>query len=92
MNKYIIAYDLYVPGQKWAQLDKAIPQLGTAVKILRTTWLLRTNFGHDKVEAHLKSLSDSNDKLAVLQITGEGTVSGFSANEIAALRSVTAAA
>ena len=92
MNKLLICYDLFAPGQKWAQLDDLIPKLGTAFKIRRTTWFLSTTWTYEQVSDRLNRLVDDNDKLVVMELTGLGQVTGYSDQELAQMNRLLTAA
>lgn len=69
MNTYIVAYDLYSPGQNYPQVDQVLEAYGSnSIRILRSTWLVRTNETAVQLRDKLQLNIDSNDKIYVGEV------------------------
>ena len=69
-RKYQIDYDLRRPGQNYSGLIERLQQLG-AVKVLLSTWVLRSAADAVTIRDDLKRFIDGNDSLLVTGLTGE---------------------
>lgn len=68
-RKYIVAYDLNAPGQKYKKMTEALETYGTnQKKILETTWLLKTRKSAQEIYDGLKAYLDSNDRIIVIEV------------------------
>lgn len=67
MPNVFIAYDLTYPGQKYALVEAQIRRLGAAIKLLNTTWYVRTSLSLDQVRAQVSAVMDLGDKLLVVE-------------------------
>ena len=65
MLNVFVAYDLMHPGQNYGAVEAAVSGLGSAVKLLNTTWYVRTGLSLDQVRAHVSAAMDLNDRLLV---------------------------
>jgi len=66
MPNLIVAYDLYIPGQRYTAVEQAILRLGIAVKLLNTTWYVKTNMSATEVRGVIAAQMDLNDRLLVV--------------------------
>lgn len=66
MLNVFIAYDLTFPGQKYAAVEAAVRRLGSAVKLLNTTWYVRTTLSLDQIRTQVSAVMDLNDKLLII--------------------------
>ncbi|WP_349551311.1 hypothetical protein [Leuconostoc pseudomesenteroides] len=70
IKPYIISYDLHSPGQKYEDLKKIIIGFnGASIKILESTWLVRTDLTPEEMVNKIRSVVDTNDSLFVSEIT-----------------------
>jgi len=67
VTNVIVAYDLMSPGQDYRVVERAIGELGVAVKLLNTTWFIQTDKPIAQVRDHINQRLDFNDKLLVVQ-------------------------
>ena len=96
MQTYIIAYDLYAPGQNYQQIRQAIESRYKLHKqVLNTTWLVHTNESAQQILGYLQTLTtsrkstfglplpilDTNDKLLVAPVGGRPATYG-STNDV----------
>ena len=79
MKSYLITYDLIKPGQNYNELYEAIKKLcsGSAWHCLDSVWIVKTNLTAAQICDILKLHIDSNDKLLVVGLSGEGAWIGF---------------
>ena len=70
MNIYMVSYDLFVPGQKYAGLMNRLEEM-CALKIMYSQWVLRTNATACQVRDDLRRFVDKGDRLLVTGLTGE---------------------
>lgn len=63
--KHLIIYDLHIPGQYYPSLIDAIKSLGTARKLGRSCWAVKTNLTSTQIRNYLATFLDSNDYLFV---------------------------
>lgn len=79
MTKLLISYDLNSPGRNYEPLWEAIKALGAWWHYLDSTWIVITNQSATTARDALKPLTDANDELLVVDITGSATAwKGFS--------------
>lgn len=78
MSSYIISYDLDNPGQNYEKLIDAIKNYGTYAKITESCWCVVSTDESKAIRNNLESMMDSNDKLFVAQLTGQGAWYGLS--------------
>ena len=81
MSSYIISYDLDNPGQNYEKLIDAIKNYGTYAKITESCWCVVSTDESKVIRNNLKSMIDSNDKLFVAQLTGQGAWHGLSSKK-----------
>lgn len=81
MPNYIVGYDLNSPGQNYKELHEAIKAYGYYYHVLSATWLIKTTQTAAQVRDNLKQHIDSNDKLLVMRLSGEGAWTGGLDNE-----------
>ncbi|RJQ54183.1 MAG: hypothetical protein C4521_04850 [Actinobacteria bacterium] len=72
MKTVLISYDLCKPYRDYAGLIDAIKGYGTWGKLTESAWLIRSSDGCVAVRDRLKSHMDSNDRLFVGTMQGEG--------------------
>ncbi len=78
MDLFLIGYDLVKEGQNYDGLIQAIKSLpGTGWHHLDSTWVLRSSGTAPEIRDILVRHLGPNDKLLVVQLTGEGAWSGF---------------
>jgi len=77
MMSYLISYDLNSPGQNYNDLYEAINNLGSCWHCLDSTWILDINKPAVDIRNALTPYIDSNDKLLVVKLSGEGAWTGF---------------
>jgi len=71
MNTILIGYDLKKTGQDYTTLIEQIKKLGSWWHCLDSTWMVRCTYTAVQVRDHLKQYVDGNDKLLVVNITGD---------------------
>ena len=74
---YLISYDLNAPGQNYDDLYEAIKNLGGWWHCLDSTWILNIDMKAVDIRNMLSPHIDSNDKLLVVKLDGEGAWTGF---------------
>jgi len=77
MKSYLITYDLLKPGQNYDELYEAIKKLGNWWHCLQSVWIIKTDSTAIQIRDALQSYCDSNDKLLVVRLSGEGAWTGF---------------
>lgn len=75
---YHISYDLKNPGKDYSHLYKAIKDLGDWCHPLDSTWYVDTTHTAKTVRDHLRTVTDSNDKVIVTAATVPGAWFGIS--------------
>ncbi|WP_144680301.1 hypothetical protein [Cellulosimicrobium sp. TH-20] len=83
MTAVLVTYDLNTPGQDYTVLHKAIKEAGASwCRPLESTWIVG-GYGitASGVKATLLPLIDSNDRLLVVDITGD-SYSGWLTQEV----------
>ncbi len=75
MNRYMISYDLLIPGKNYDNLISRLYAIG-AVRILFSQWELNTTASAQTVCQDLIKHIDSNDRLLVTGLTGEAWWTG----------------
>lgn len=71
MSTLLIGYDLNREGQKYNELITKIKSLGAWWHHLDSTWIVKTSLTASSVRDILSPLTDSNDELLVIDITGD---------------------
>lgn len=77
MNTYLITYDLNSPGQKYECISKKIKDSYSWWKCLNNIFIIKSDNSSSQIRDFLKPCIDSNDKLIVLKLSGEGAWKGF---------------
>ena len=74
MNCYLISYDLGVPetSEEYKKVINYIKGYKTWAKPLYSLFFIKTNKTVATVRDELQKLTDSNDKILVINVTGEG--------------------
>jgi hypothetical protein len=70
MSCFIVAYDLIRYGQNYPAVDRAIGDLGEAIKIQLSLFCLQTSLPLEEVYRHVAASMDENDKLFVTETNG----------------------
>ena len=72
MNKYLISYDLGGPEtrQDYTNLITYIKNYNHWAKPLKSVWFIATDKDVATVRDELRNLMDSNDKVLVIEVTG----------------------
>lgn len=70
MNVFLVTYDLLKQGQDYTTLIARLQQY-KSLRILLSTWLVRSNADAAAVRDDLGRYIDSNDRLMVVALTGE---------------------
>lgn len=76
MKALLVTYDLKAPGRDYSSLHEAIKTAPGWWHYLESTWIVATNETPKEFSAKLKIKIDQNDRLLVVDITGD-TVSGW---------------
>jgi hypothetical protein len=61
----LISYDLYQPGQNYEDVATRIKSLGTAVKVHKSFWYVRSDRAPRGAADHIWKAMDGNDTLFV---------------------------
>lgn len=77
MANLFIAYDLYQPGQNYDAVEKAVKALGTACKLLNTTWHVKSSKSFKEARDAVAAVMDKNDKLLVIDANSAATSGTF---------------
>ena len=78
MAVHMIVYDLQRQGQKYPEIDKKIQSItGKYWRILESTWIVQTDLTAVQVREMISPLTDANDKLVVVRLSGEAAWKGF---------------
>lgn len=67
----LVGYDLLKPGKDYAKLIEKLKGYGGWWHNLDSTWLIRTTKTASQVRDELKSYIDTNDRVLVLDVTGD---------------------
>ena len=79
MATYLVGYDLDKPGQDYSDLLARLKKFGTRWHNLDSTWFVKTNLTHVELRDELAKYLDKNDKLLVVNVTGDAAAwRGFS--------------
>lgn len=77
MTATLITYDLRAPGRNYTNLYEGIKALGGWWHCLDSNWIVKTSLTTVQVRDALAAHIDSNDKLLVVQLNGNGAWQGF---------------
>ena len=72
---YLIAYDLYKPGQEYDRLEEQINRLEDRCKILETTWIVKTKRTSREIYDLVRPAHEPNDAIYIVRIdldSGDG--------------------
>ena len=70
--KYMISYDLVAPGKDYQTLYDELENLN-AKRVLKSQWVLnRFNTTPTGLRDHFRGFIDSNDRLLIVEINGDG--------------------
>jgi len=78
MPAYIVTYDLHKQGQNYDCLIEKLKGYGTHWHMQQSVWIVVTNQNSAQIRDHLRLCLDSNDKLFVGKLSGEGAWFGYS--------------
>lgn len=67
-KKYIITYDLNIPGQDYDSLISAIKSYDY-IKVLKSAWFIKTGRSASEIYNHLRPLIDDSDRIFISEIT-----------------------
>lgn len=67
MTSYLLTYDLFRPGQNYPALITALTNAG-AVRILQSTWVLRSQGTSGSLRDHFRQYMDANDSIFVCEL------------------------
>lgn len=68
MKAYILTYDLRAPHRDYYHLNKDIRALGEVVKLMDSSWLLKSDLDLSTIETSILAHLDKNDVIAVLEL------------------------
>lgn len=73
MRTYLISYDLGMPetSADYNEIADYIKSLGLCAKPLKSQWLVVSTKSTTEIRDSLKSLTDPNDKILVLDVTSD---------------------
>lgn len=71
MNSILISYDLRKPGKDYQQVYDCIKRMGHWAKPLESLWIVKTSKNTTQVCDELRQHVDANDKLLVINVTGD---------------------
>lgn len=71
IKPYLITYDLNKKDKDYASLYDAIKDCSTGVwaHILDSTWLVKSNLTVQQINEKIKSVTDSNDNIFIVELT-----------------------
>ena len=65
---YVIAYDLRKPGQDYDRMEDKINELEDQIKILETTWIVKTTQTAHEIYDLVEPALDRNDRIFIAPI------------------------
>lgn len=65
---YLIAYDLRKPGQDYDRMEEKINELEDQIKILETTWIVKTILTSAEIKQKILDVVDGNDHVYICRI------------------------
>lgn len=77
-NTIQINYDLRKPGRDYQPVYNYIKSFSDWARPLASLWLVRTNKSASTVRDELKKLVDTNDEVAIFNVTGVAWATNFS--------------
>ena len=87
MATYIVSYDLKAPGKDYDSVVEYLQSCGTWWHHLGSTWAVVTDLSATALRDEIKSRTDGNDKVLVVESAGVGAWSGFNEKGSAWLKS-----
>ncbi len=78
MNTIQINYDLRAPGRNYQPVYDYIKSYPGWARLLKSCWLIRTTKTPGQVRDDLNRLTDANDEIATLNVTGCWWATSFS--------------
>lgn len=71
MNTHLVSYDLRQPGRNYPSLHQHLMGYKVLAKPLESVWLIKTDRTAEEVRDAAKLLVDTNDRLLVIDVTGD---------------------
>lgn len=71
MKTILVSYDLRSPGRDYEPLWDHLRSYPDYIKPLESLWFLKTNYSAKEVRELVKGHTDSNDRLMVVDVTGD---------------------
>lgn len=71
MNTILVSYDLMAPGKDYDKLWSHLRAYPDYIKPLESVWLIKTALSAEEVRNKVKLYIDSNDRLLVVNVTGD---------------------
>lgn len=71
MQTMLVGYDLKKPGKDYSKLIDQLKSYKTWWHCLDSTWMIRTSLTHVALRDELRTFIDPNDKLLVIDVTGD---------------------
>ena len=71
MSVLLVTYDLTAPGRDYDDLYKAIKSHNGWAHPMESVWFVSTQLTHIQLRDELKAKIDSNDKILVVDTTGD---------------------
>lgn len=73
MKTYLISYDLGIPetSSEYEKIINYIKSLGDWAKPLKSQWFVVSGEDIKDIRNNLKSLTDSNDKILIMDVVGD---------------------
>jgi len=72
IRKYIITYDLNIPGQDYESLINAIKSY-EYIKALKSAFFVKTSRSASEIYNHLRPLIDDSDRILISEITSNNS-------------------
>jgi hypothetical protein len=74
MNTILISYDLVGPesASDYTKVTSYIKEANLWAKPLESLWFIKTNKSTSEIRDDLKQITDGNDEILVLNVTGDG--------------------
>lgn len=72
MNTLLVTYDLIAPGRDYSRLQNFLESHSSWAKPVRSVYLIKTARSPEQFRNDVGSYIDRNDKLIVIDVTGDG--------------------
>jgi hypothetical protein len=74
MNRFLISYDLRQPHKDYTSLHRHLENdYSSSKRPLASLWILKSTLDHTGVRDSIKRFIDQDDKLLVVDITGDAS-------------------